>query len=129
MVAAGRTPIVVDVDPLIRDLVSDYLASRARDLERIGAAMERGDFATIRRIGHNMQGSGGSFGFDELSAVGGELARAASAASRAGIAQLAARLEAYLSRVVVAPAIGPESLPAGTRRPQARSQEQEPAHE
>lgn len=120
MVTDECAPIVVDIDPLIEDLVSEYLVNRARDIEEIRAAAERGDFETIHVIGHNLQGSGGSYGFDEISVVGGELQRAAGAADTGEIARLLLRLEDYLSRVT--PRTGPAvaSGPGGAgRRPAA----------
>jgi CheY-like chemotaxis protein len=117
MVAGDPSRIVVDVDPLIRDLVSEYLANRRNDLFEIRAALEGGDFERISRLAHNMHGSGGSFGFGDVSIIGGELERAASTGDRAAMTTLLERLEDYLTRVEVVtvgrsgdrPAIAPES--------------------
>ena len=101
MVTEGMDRIVVEVDPLIQDLASQYLVNRLREIDKIGSALARGDFDTIRIIGHNMQGSGGSFGFDYVSVVGGDLERAASVADGGDIAYILERLAEYLSHVDV----------------------------
>jgi HPt (histidine-containing phosphotransfer) domain-containing protein len=43
----------------------------------IAAALARGDFDTIRSIGHNMKGTGGSFGLPQISRLGADLEQAA----------------------------------------------------
>lgn len=107
--------IRIDVEPELRDLVPVYIANRLRDVEMVRAAVEGGDFESVGRIAHNMQGSGGSFGFDDLTAVGVELERAAQDRNRSEIARLLLRLEAYLSSIdLVVPE--PDNAAAGAGR-------------
>ena len=94
-----NSKIIVDVDPDLRDLVPVYLENRGKDLERVRAALERNEFETIQYIAHNMQGSGGSFGFADLSAIGGALEDAAREHVRPEIERQLRRLEDYLARV------------------------------
>ena len=96
----GRIPI--SVDAVLRDLIPRYLANRGKDVELATVALVRGDFALIRGIGHNLQGSGRTFGLDELSAIGIEIERAARAADRVEIARQLNRIEDYLSRIEIA---------------------------
>jgi HPt (histidine-containing phosphotransfer) domain-containing protein len=56
----------------------------------------------IKGIGHRMKGSGGSFGFDEISAIGEELELAAQVPDVEGIKSAVVRLERYLALVSVA---------------------------
>jgi CheY-like chemotaxis protein/HPt (histidine-containing phosphotransfer) domain-containing protein len=93
--------IIVEVDPLLRDLVPVYLINRRGDIDLIRIALDRADFETIGRIGHNMQGSGASFGFEGLSTIGAELERAAKAGKRMQIGQLLDSLDDYLSHLDV----------------------------
>ena len=103
--------IVVEVDPVLRDLVPVYLTNRRGDIELVKVALDRGDFGTIRRAGHNMQGSGSSFGFDGLTAIGAELERAAKAGKRMEITRLLHDLQHYLSRLDVRAADPPPIPP------------------
>ena len=97
MAVTGYGRIAVEVDPELRELVPVYLANRGKDLEVIRDAVERNDFGTICSIAHNMQGSGGSFGFNELTAIGVELERAARDRSGVDMARQIRRLDEYLS--------------------------------
>ena len=90
------------VDEEFLDLFPRYLANRGRDVEMVAAALERDDYHLIHRIGHNMHGSGLSFGLDELSIMGAALERAALAADRAGILRELPRISAYLSQIDLA---------------------------
>jgi len=89
---------------VLRDLVPAYLANRREDIDVIKAALDRGDFGTVCRIGHNMHGSGSSFGFDGMSAIGTSLENAARAGKQVESTRLVKVLEDYLSRIdLVAP--------------------------
>lgn len=110
--------ILVNADAELRDLIPRYLANRGKDIETATMALVRGDFELIGGIGHNLQGSGRSFGFDELSAIGIDIERAAKAADRVEIARQLNRIEDYLSRVDIAGA-GVEAAPAAGTAPPA----------
>jgi CheY-like chemotaxis protein/HPt (histidine-containing phosphotransfer) domain-containing protein len=87
------------MDEAVRDLFPRYIANRRRDVESVAAALERGDFGLIRSIGHNMHGSGRSFGLDELSAIGAAIERAAETGDSATILRQLPRIRGYLSRI------------------------------
>ena len=106
------------LDAEFLDLFPRYLANRGRDVEAIAAALERGDFQLILRIGHNMHGSGRTFGLDELSAMGAAIERAAQAADRAGVLHELPRISAYLSGIDVT-GVQPHAAPGGTADPAA----------
>lgn len=113
-----RARIMVQVEAEILDLAQAYLVNRRRDVVTIETALKRGDFETIRRIGHNMQGSGCTFGFEPVTVIGAELQRAVKAENRAEVARLQGRLADYVSRVEVtaaareAPQAGGGQVPA-----------------
>lgn len=67
----------VRVDPDIKDLIPDYLKNRRDDLLVYQKALETGDFDSIGVLGHSMKGSGGTYGFDELSNIGRAIEKAA----------------------------------------------------
>lgn len=92
---------VVRIDPDLVNLARAYLAKRAAEIDIIDASMERRDFETIQRIGHNMQGSGEMFGFGELSGVGAEMQRAVEAGDVPGILRARHRMARFLARTEV----------------------------
>uniref|UniRef100_A0A7C4Y6M7 Response regulator n=1 Tax=candidate division WOR-3 bacterium TaxID=2052148 RepID=A0A7C4Y6M7_UNCW3 len=69
--------IIVYIDPEIKDLVPDFLKNRGEDLKSLYIALEKEDYENIQKIGHKMKGSGGSYGFDGLTEIGGSLEQAA----------------------------------------------------
>jgi HPt (histidine-containing phosphotransfer) domain-containing protein len=77
----------------IEELLPQYFELCRRDLRRLRSACELRHFGDVRIIGHNLKGSGGAYGFPELSQIGAGIETAAKSgdemALRAGIEQLA----------------------------------------
>mgnify|MGYP001954705437 CR=1 FL=1 len=61
------------MDPDLARLVPGYLAARRDDLETLHDHLEAGEFDAIETLGHQLLGSGGTYGFDTLSQLGGAL--------------------------------------------------------
>jgi CheY-like chemotaxis protein/HPt (histidine-containing phosphotransfer) domain-containing protein len=93
--------IVLQVSRDLEDLVPSFLESRGREISDMRNALLRGDFDTIRRHGHTMRGSGGGFGFDEISVIGEALETAAAASNVPVIQKRLEELSTYLQRVEV----------------------------
>jgi HPt (histidine-containing phosphotransfer) domain-containing protein len=99
---ATEALIPVEIDQELRPIVPEYLEKRLGDCGEIERLLATGGFESIEILGHQLKGSGGSFGFDELSAIGAALECAAQTADREGIRSLVGRMEEYLKRVSVA---------------------------
>jgi HPt (histidine-containing phosphotransfer) domain-containing protein len=93
--------IRVEVDQDLMPVVPEYLENRRRDCAEIDRLIASGDMERIQVMGHRMKGSGGSFGFDEISAIGEALEAAAQVPDAEGIKTAVSRLESYLARVSV----------------------------
>jgi len=93
--------IVVVVDEDLRELIPGYLENRRNDIVEIAAALERGDFETIRSLGHKMKGSGGGYGFDRITEIGETFEDAAKRSQTQKIRDQIHRLQAYLDNVEV----------------------------
>ncbi len=93
--------IVVTVDPDFETLVPSYLENRQCDLHRIEAALEEGDYSTIESLGHNMKGSGGTYGLQDITDIGLVLERAAKEGNLPKIQQSIAALRNYLEHLEV----------------------------
>lgn len=93
--------IVVRIDAQLAELIPGYLRNRQEDLEAIDTALARGDFDSIHFIGHSMKGSGGGYGFDDITEFGLQLERAALAADADEVRRWARQLAAYCERVEV----------------------------
>jgi PAS domain S-box-containing protein len=76
----GRTTPALDqtdVPPEVQELVPGYLKLRNLDLEKLRMAIEESDYPAISTLGHQLKGSGTSYGFDEFSEIGSALECAA----------------------------------------------------
>ena len=93
--------IVVRVDSELVEFIPEYLESRRNDIRSVLAALAVGDFETIRILGHTMKGSGGGYGFEGISEIGGCLEETAKARNAEGIRRCVDQLIAYLERVEV----------------------------
>ena len=101
--AEQQGDIVVYVDPDLADLIPGYLENRYRDVQEIGRSLLEDDFQEILRLGHSMKGSGGGYGFEGITLIGGEIEEAARRGDKDVVSKLKERLAGYLSRVKVVP--------------------------
>jgi CheY-like chemotaxis protein len=97
--AQGADAIPVQVDGRLRNLVARFLANCARDLAQLRAALDGGDLAATRKIGHSLGGAGGSYGFEEITRLGRAIEERSLRGDAASVGSLAAQLEDYLARV------------------------------
>ena len=93
--------IIVYVDSDIKDLVPGFLENRKKDITSIIDALTENDYETIRIIGHSMKGSGGGYGFDNISDIGRLLEQGAKTRNAIEIRKCVERLSEYLERVKV----------------------------
>ena len=93
--------IIVAVDAQVAALVPRFLENRAADTGKIRAALAGGDFETIRAAAHGMKGSGGGYGFAEISRLGAAMEEGALRHDAAAITGLVASLEEYLGRIEI----------------------------
>ena len=96
---SGKWTVTVDED--LQDLVPGYLENRRKDAEELQKALARSDFEVIRVLGHKMKGSGGGYGFDEISEIGRALEDAAKQSQAGKIREEIQRLRHYLDHVEV----------------------------
>jgi HPt (histidine-containing phosphotransfer) domain-containing protein len=82
-------------------LVPRYLERRAEDVREMRRALAVGDLEPVRYIGHKMAGSGGGYGFDQLSTLGRRIEEAANGGDAASCSTCAEELETFLRRVEV----------------------------
>lgn len=90
---------ILSMDAQLAALVPRYLANRAADVGRMRAALAGGDFEAIRTAAHGMKGSGGGYGFPEISRLGAAMEEGARRRDAAAIVELVASLESCLARI------------------------------
>jgi CheY-like chemotaxis protein len=92
--------IVDEIDPDCAALVPAFLERRCEELLVLEQALERSELDTVYRLGHNLRGSGGSYGFPLMTEIGERMERAAKANDRAAVAREIAVLREHLDEVL-----------------------------
>jgi CheY-like chemotaxis protein len=93
--ASSQTGVADDME----DLIPAYLDKRRKDVSACRLALATGDFVAIRRLGHNMRGTGTGYGFPGLTEIGGEIEAAALQSDVSALRDQLERFADYLERV------------------------------
>jgi HPt (histidine-containing phosphotransfer) domain-containing protein len=93
--------LTVEIEEILGPIVPEFLSNRRIDCTLIRRLVGEGNFGEIRRLGHRMKGTGGSYGFDAISEIGEIIEKAALAADQDTIHNEVQRLSDYLDRVLV----------------------------
>ncbi|MBF0329132.1 MAG: Hpt domain-containing protein [Nitrospirae bacterium] len=93
--------IIVKVDPDIADLVPGYIDNRHRDIGLLSEALAKNDYDGLRKIGHDLKGSGSGYGFDKITEMGRTLESAAKSGDGTEIKKLIDELTDYLDRLEI----------------------------
>ena len=91
----------VRVPALLAPAIPRFFARMNERIERLEAALAAADFATAARIGHNLKGTGGGYGFHGVSESGARMQGLAEAADGGGLAAEIGWLRNYLASVEV----------------------------
>ena len=89
----------VCVEDDMQDLVRGYLEKRRGDVAVYRTALEAQDFDVIRKLGHNMTGTGSGYGFPELTEIGADMETAALRSDTSAILAQLERFAAYMERL------------------------------
>jgi signal transduction histidine kinase/DNA-binding response OmpR family regulator len=91
--------IVAHVNKDLEELIPKYLKERQNDINRIHEAIKEQDYEAIRSLGHTLKGSGGGYGFDQITEIGIHLEDSASESNREDIEKYANELSHYIENV------------------------------
>ena len=86
------------IEAQIAALVPAYLERRSADVVQLREACAQSKWARIGAIGHDLRGTGASFGFGWISEIGYELEAAAERKDADHVARLTDKLEAELAQ-------------------------------
>ena len=73
-----------------------YIAHTSKELAKIQEDLENRTLDSLRTFGHNIKGSGGMYGFDEVTHLGTEIEASAKADDRDKIKTLQTELSIFL---------------------------------
>ena len=91
----------VAIDAELVSIIPEFFSYRGKDIDTIRLALAGDDFATIAFVSHNIKGSGGAFGFEQLSVIGQQLEEAAASRDHVTTSALVDSLERYLAQVEI----------------------------
>jgi CheY-like chemotaxis protein len=97
--SSRKDPIVMPAYPNLAALIPAFLQNRRQDVITMLGALARGDFETVKRLGHDMKGAGASFGFQAITNIGAALEQEAAKADADASRQWVGELSTYLDRV------------------------------
>ncbi len=92
----ARGAATIAMEPTVARLAPRYLKNMRKEFLTLEAAQDAEDYATVQRIGHNLRGTGGSFGFPRITDLGTILEQAAKDRSLPEIRSASATLGVYL---------------------------------
>lgn len=93
--------IRIKADRELEDLIPGFLENRRKDIESIRLHLVSGDYDAAERLGHSMKGSGGGYGFEEITSIGLLIERFAKEKNSDAITKQLESLADYLDRVEV----------------------------
>ncbi len=97
--AANENPDRVVIGADVADLIPGFLKSIRLALEQVRKLLPEGRLDEIARHGHNLKGSGATYGFAEITRRGGEIESAARAGDAKTVDEASKELARYLDRV------------------------------
>ena len=80
-----------------------YLQKMAEDMKNIIAELEQDDFESVRVRGHNIKGSGGAYGLDFISKIGGNIEQSAAAGNGDAVRAHLDELSTFIDNVKIDP--------------------------
>ncbi len=93
--------IRVRVDADLKELIPGYLENREKDLLVYQQALKKDDFNSIAVLGHSMKGSGGGYGFDDLSSIGRAIEKAAKSRDKESVRKSIIDLTDFLKKLEI----------------------------
>ena len=83
----------------IEDLIPTFLENRRRDVESLREAVPADNWSFMQRVGHGMKGTGGAYGFDEISKIGAAIEASSKMENRQALIEAIDQLVSYLDRL------------------------------
>ncbi|MCK9476916.1 MAG: Hpt domain-containing protein [Candidatus Muirbacterium halophilum] len=91
--------ILVDID--LEEFIPKYLQNKYDDIKKINEFIKEKNFDELRKIGHNFQGTGTSYGFEFVSKCGKNLRQSAILKDINTIKKIASELDYYFKNINV----------------------------
>jgi|SRR6056297_2499425 len=91
----------IEIDKDLKPIIPQFLENRKKDIKEIESYLKEDNFKQIKIIGHSMKGSGGGYGFEEITKIGEKIEKAAKDENEEEITRQVEYLNIYLEEVEV----------------------------
>ena len=91
----------IKIDKDLKPIIPQFLENRKNDIHKISNYLEENNYEEIEVIGHSMKGSGGGYGFEEITEIGKEIENAAKAKNSKKIMKEVDNLKLYLEEIEI----------------------------
>jgi signal transduction histidine kinase/DNA-binding response OmpR family regulator/HPt (histidine-containing phosphotransfer) domain-containing protein len=98
--------IEIEIPAGFDELTPGYLAARRNELGEMAHLLAASDFESLRILGHNLKGTGASYGFPDLTRLGDLLERSATQGDRETLRADLSQLSDYLAKVRLTATLG-----------------------
>jgi CheY-like chemotaxis protein/HPt (histidine-containing phosphotransfer) domain-containing protein len=95
----GLEPVRIEMPSGLEEIVPGYLEMRRQGVREMTDLLSASDFERLADLGHQLNGSGGDYGFPELTRLGAALEESAKMRDRVNLRSLLHQLKIYLDRV------------------------------
>lgn len=85
----------------LQELVPRFLENSRRDHSAMLVALDGGDMATLKRLGHSIKGAGAGYGFQGMSLIGSRIQNAAQEGGEDLAREAVQEFSRYLAEVKV----------------------------
>jgi len=87
-------------DPEFQALIRKYLEYLLNEVAKVKISINNSNFLEIRKFSHNLKGTGGGYGFDNFTDLGGEINEAAHAGDIHSVESFLSKFEVELATAV-----------------------------
>ena len=94
--ATAESTVLIQIPEGMEQLARNYLAARRKEAPVFQDFLEHSDFDGIRRLAHNLKGTGTSYGFPDITRLGAAAERAAKESDKPEVSKQIADLFAYV---------------------------------
>ncbi|MGM0437470.1 MAG: Hpt domain-containing protein [Bacillota bacterium] len=91
----------IEIDKDLKPIIPQFLENRKNDIKEIKSYLKEENYKEIEIIGHSMKGSGGGYGFEEITKIGELIEKAAKAEDKEKIIKQIEKLSTYLKEIEI----------------------------
>lgn len=91
----------IEIDKDLKPIIPQFISNRENDIKEVKNYLKEDNYEEIEVIGHSMKGSGGGYGFEEITKIGEMIEKAAKDGKEGEITRQIKKLNTYLEEVEI----------------------------